>query len=91
MTLNVKVPKRLANKALLAAFGTGLFTLVYEGMPNEEPPCDDPVSVRIELSPKAKEYYTLLLPEFGYNKRLLARSALLALSKEPKHCLNCRL
>jgi|GEM_PF-3283388 len=92
LDINVKVPKKYAKKKYLKAIGLGLYMLAFGEKPESEEtePCQL-ISVRFSLSPKAAEYWEVLLPAYENNKRMLAREALHSVSLEPEHCLQCRI
>lgn len=92
MEIVVNVPRQYHDKKLLDAIGMGLLDLAVGERPDPSLiSIGETVTVRLKLSENGAKYWNQLLPEFGGNKRRLAREALCLVAQEPESCLACRI
>lgn len=90
--INVKVPRKYAQRKYLDAIGMGLFDLAIGIRPEQDDvEIDDLISARLVLSPKATQYWENLLPKYQHNQRRLIREALHLISLEPECHLQTRI
>lgn len=90
--LNVRVPVAYAKKKYLDAIGMGLLDLAVGERPAPEEVAEgELITVRLPLSPKARQYFDELLPQYEHNIRRVIREALCLVSKEPDSVLATRI